>query len=138
VETTKEKENENENENDLLHYGTMRLHGNINDFLLDPNGKRLIVLFQKNEKHSDSKGMESQIYHQIALFSVLRSLKKKTANAPQIRFLFRPIGFIKNHSFGVFPLLARFVPHYDFGSLLSVLWSDGKIIFYPFLYRMSE
>ncbi len=93
--------------NQLL-FGTFQMEEKIRDITIDPNGKRLAIIYSTTR---DDGGNRDDLIHGVAIYSsgtpsdkelilashdcilVLRALDQKTAEeSPQYRFLFRPVG----------------------------------------------
>eukprot|EP00033_Pygsuia_biforma_P003910 GCRY01004283.1.p1 GENE.GCRY01004283.1~~GCRY01004283.1.p1 ORF type:complete len:656 (-),score=41.69 GCRY01004283.1:63-2030(-) len=113
--------------------GSQMVCGIIKSFALDPAGERLVVIFSESEGTAEeAKHTEKKNAHR-PLPAVLRVVCDFHDNLS-----LHPLGFIRGPPDCPSPYLSSFVPKYDNGSLLTLVYPNGKIGFIPFFFTASS
>jgi hypothetical protein len=95
--------------------------GPIHTMALDPHGERLAITFE-----DDMDVLTTSTARAYGLSLVAVFMLQLNATEPLL-----PLGFLQGPSQ---PSSLHFAQHFAQGSLLSIVWSQGKVTFIPFLY----
>jgi len=85
--------------------------GNIKEIAWDMTSSRLVLSFQDTP-----------------LMAVFSTFVRPTLGV-------HPLGFIRGPAMGGLPRLIQFSPHFKRGALLTAVWENGKISFFPFYFK---